>query len=410
MSKNKDLFINPADVLIFRDGRPFSAGDDHKATGVFPPAPTSFYGALRATALARNGVSLVRHGFHIPDTLTQEFGGVAELGTMRIAHYSLAHRLSGNVTPLYTLPADVLKIKKDGDTDDSTTWQRVKPHAFSTQLNPLGNFPGHNQGRGKQQFLWKKRDERKWYEYQNAYLSQADFLKYLKGEESPSLFPIDSKQETEKDTDPVFLAEPRTSVSIDAHSGTSKEGMLFTVDFTRLNQSIGFAIRIANSPHWDKEEQGWLRLGGEARAASFSSCVIPDIETKCKDKIAEEIKKTGRFTVVLSTQAPFEKGWLPDFVDERGEGEINNSTFHLVGASLRRPELVGGWDLVRNCPRPARKAVAAGSVYFFEGIEEKAVDPLLESMFNMSVCNDVDDKKLGLGIAFVGVWNNNGEV
>ena len=47
------LFAEPADVLLVRDGRPFSAGDDHHATGPFPPPPSAVYGALRSACLAQ---------------------------------------------------------------------------------------------------------------------------------------------------------------------------------------------------------------------------------------------------------------------------------------------------------------------------------------------------------------------
>lgn len=37
------------DTLFFRDGKPFSMGDDVWANGVFPPYPSTLYGALRAS-------------------------------------------------------------------------------------------------------------------------------------------------------------------------------------------------------------------------------------------------------------------------------------------------------------------------------------------------------------------------
>jgi CRISPR/Cas system CMR-associated protein Cmr3 (group 5 of RAMP superfamily) len=41
------LQIRPQDVWLFRDGKPFSGGEDHAATGIFPPTPFTVQGALR---------------------------------------------------------------------------------------------------------------------------------------------------------------------------------------------------------------------------------------------------------------------------------------------------------------------------------------------------------------------------
>jgi len=40
--------IRPLDTFFFRDGKPFSLGQETWADGVFPPSPSILYGALRA--------------------------------------------------------------------------------------------------------------------------------------------------------------------------------------------------------------------------------------------------------------------------------------------------------------------------------------------------------------------------
>ncbi|MCG9968984.1 hypothetical protein L9W92_13160 [Pelotomaculum terephthalicicum JT] len=42
------------DTLFFRDGKPFSRGDESWASDMFPPNPPVFYGALRSAYFARN--------------------------------------------------------------------------------------------------------------------------------------------------------------------------------------------------------------------------------------------------------------------------------------------------------------------------------------------------------------------
>ncbi|MDY6993910.1 MAG: type III-B CRISPR module-associated Cmr3 family protein, partial [Pseudomonadota bacterium] len=43
-----NIRIRPLDTFFFRDGKPFSSGQETWADGVFPPSPSTLYGALRA--------------------------------------------------------------------------------------------------------------------------------------------------------------------------------------------------------------------------------------------------------------------------------------------------------------------------------------------------------------------------
>ena len=43
------LFIEPTESLLFRNGRPFDAGQDNFAESLFPPTPETIQGAVRAT-------------------------------------------------------------------------------------------------------------------------------------------------------------------------------------------------------------------------------------------------------------------------------------------------------------------------------------------------------------------------
>ena len=40
--------IDAIDTLFFKDGKPFSMGDETWADGIFPPPPSVIYGALRS--------------------------------------------------------------------------------------------------------------------------------------------------------------------------------------------------------------------------------------------------------------------------------------------------------------------------------------------------------------------------
>jgi len=78
--------------------------------------------------------------------------------------------------------------------------------------------------------------------------------------------------------------------------------------------------------------------------------------------------------LVLATPAEFQRGWLPDGF-EREEGRPPRYVGRLPGvetpvvlraAVVPRPLDVSAWDLVRRRPRPTRRWVPAGAVYFFQ--------------------------------------------
>ena len=50
--------ITALDTLFFRDGKPFSMGEDTWATGMFPPSPSVIYGMLRTAYAAQNNINI----------------------------------------------------------------------------------------------------------------------------------------------------------------------------------------------------------------------------------------------------------------------------------------------------------------------------------------------------------------
>ena len=86
--------ISALDTLFFRDGKPFTMGEETWADGVFPPYPSVLYGALRTWYIANH-----------PDGISQRL--IDESAGIRIS--SLHYRLpSGLHLPL---PLDFVEPK-----------------------------------------------------------------------------------------------------------------------------------------------------------------------------------------------------------------------------------------------------------------------------------------------------------
>jgi CRISPR-associated protein Cmr3 len=108
---------------------------------------------------------------------------------------------------------------------------------------------------------------------------------------------------------------------------------------------------------------------------------------------------------VLQTPAIFASGWLPGTVRETSEGPVlvaDAFQARLVAASIGTPELAGGWDLVRGRPKPFRRTVPAGGVYWFEVVEGDRSAPWA-AYHDRSVSDERAHE--GYGLVHVGGWD-----
>ncbi len=72
----------------------------------------------------------------------------------------------------------------------------------------------------------------------------------------------------------------------------------------------------------------------------------------------------------------------------------------LITAAIGKPLNIGGWDIVQNAPKIMRRAVPAGSVYYFKLIEGTGEEVLQK--FNHQNISDFLPEE-GFGYCLVGV-------
>jgi len=95
------LFLEPLDVWLFRDGRPFDAGSDHRAESLFPPYPTVIQGAGRSHHLTVQDVDL-----RDKDGITASVGTATDVLGLRLRGPFLERREEGTIVRYYPQPAD----------------------------------------------------------------------------------------------------------------------------------------------------------------------------------------------------------------------------------------------------------------------------------------------------------------
>ena len=112
--------LDPDDVLFFRDGKPSSLGTDHYLHSLFPPHPSTLYGALRTRRLLDGGVEL--RGLEATTwqqrlgDLTRELGNWGRFGSLELRGPWLVRGLTKDQEEvLLPAPADLAVVLEKED-------------------------------------------------------------------------------------------------------------------------------------------------------------------------------------------------------------------------------------------------------------------------------------------------------
>lgn len=324
----KHLFIEPLDVWLFRNGRPFNSQEDHTAQGTFPPFPSTMQGILRTHHLAWHGVNIhdqaqvkthvgARHSYPQNFQLTGPF---------------VACRQNGQVTRHFPLPQDVYL---DGETYRTFTF---KPEAtVYTDLT----------GRSQLQLLYRhsEQEPQKDDSEGGKWLTETELDSYLRGKSIPKDKVVSGST--------LFTTEARMGIGLNSQQRVTEEGKLYEVKFTRPREHVGLAIGVAGLDGWPPE--GVLAVGGEARAGHYTTCSAWSPPHHLP-------KASGQFKILFLTPTYFEQGWQSENWGQFFAGDVQ-----LVTAVVGRPLIWGGRDIATNKHEPSYRYVPAGSVYYFKG-------------------------------------------
>jgi len=357
----KPYRIVPDDVLFFRDGKPSSRGDDHFLRSIFPPAPSTLYGALRTRRLmdeldSLDGMNEERWN-KLPEDLKSELGEWGGVGSMKMRGPWI---VKGDKEILFPAPADLGLVFKELD-GAASQWDRIaavvrylpaednngaKENQWSHFLNLLTPCVLGERGWSP----WSPSpDENEPKPPTGWYLNSNGMNSWLEGR-VPA--PDDFVHATE-----LWADEVRTGVGLMADRRSHEIGQLYTFGYIRLHAdvSIGFELRGAKL-----EANGGLRLGGDGRTAALAdgpSLHVSKISGGCK-----------RLNLYCATPILSESGGLFPGVGSNGVGKVNGVEVKVVAACVREHALIGGWDLAKRRPKTLRRAIPAGAVVIVEAL------------------------------------------
>ncbi len=335
-------FIEPMDVLFLRGNRLFGDAGSYGESMV-PPWPSVAAGALRTAILARDGTdpAAFARGGHDHPTL-----GTPDLpGTFRITDFQLAWRGEtgeGPLERLYPLPADLVATREAqqesialralspwqpaGGIDCSMALERLPVMAQASRSKPATG-------------LW---------------LTSRGMQFWLDGrlpDASADLIPSGR----------LWAHDERIGIGLQADTRRADDGKLFSMQAVALSRGVGFLAEAEG----DSLEAGTvLRFGGDGRGAVVDRAAAPLPEPDM-----DRILASRRCRLILATPGIFPEGWRLPGMDTAGVFDLCGVRGRVVAAAVNRAEVVSGWDLALRQPKPARRAVPAGSVYWIEDLQ-----------------------------------------
>jgi CRISPR-associated protein Cmr3 len=372
------LMIQPHDVLLFRDGKPFSAGTDIRARSLFPPTPFTLQGAIRARILFSSGTSpadYVQGTTPAAQQLRNLIGSPqGSYGQLRLWGPFLARQENGQWVRYFPLPADVVCVG-----------------GGYTLLQPLKYPPWQSNLPVHLQTPWLRTT--KHLEEARGWISKQALERYREGQPPQTVLPEDCFVER----------EPRFGIAMERARRTVRESYLYLAEFLRLKEDVAFWVDVEGISETNLGgKTGFLQLGGEARAAYYEVQ-----EPVLGSLLTPPNSLPHRFKVALLTPAWFSGGWQPQ---SGNWGQFFNDpkdSVRLVSAIIPRYQAIGGAyvdDGRRKgaFQKPMRRFVPAGSVYFFEheGTASWARKPFTETL-----PGEGDYGQIGFGTCLIGEWN-----
>lgn len=393
------LQMTPQDPLVARDGRPFGDGQGSRMRGLPWPLPSVVAGSFR-TALVKAG--------------SNDFSGDIPTRLMEIAVAGVFPVCDGE---LY-LPAPNDAVAEPG-TDEKGLPTIKTIH----RVQPLENFGGC--------------DFPNDLPLKPVMLSDTQSNSDFKPADIPSWWPVEKISDwlvgNQISFDKKFLKTPITSmrdhVALEADQGAAEEGKIFASSNLNVGYLPRFRMKLDDDKsafrdrfaevtlsarvtipdsetklNLDHNFDIWHPLGGERRMVHWSKNPAPML-WNCPGKVKQSLKNATRVRMVLATPAIFKNGWKPDWLTNGLDGELSGVKLKLVGASNGRWKAISGWSLAppKIGPKPIRRMVPAGSVYFFEVEKPGAAEPLAD-LWLQSVSDDKQEGLDGFGLAVWGTW------
>ena len=391
----KTLHIEPRDPIIARDGRPSGEGNRMRSLNWIYPSVLA--GSVR-TLLGKTVSPQTEARPFDDETLLDRVKETTVTGPFPCAKDRL----------FFSAPRDVVIYEKDGQKKIMLLRPKRMAEGEGCDVPGDGCWPidvTEDVKPAKSPAFWSQ-----------------DLMVQWLTQDGAKDFTVPAEQS--EDMLDMFAKEDRVHASIDPKRFATKDGMLFSTEGlaispddlpaykARVKQKGIALVAKVSSPNAEMEDAlsklcSWHPLGGERRLAYFKGQAHSDAWS-CPNDVVSALAGAKGVRMVLATPALFAGGWLPGWLDQSSlEGSPPGCTvrLRLRGACVGRWLPLSGWSLEkgRRGPKPVRRLVPDGSVYFFEVLSGDPQE--LRHVWLDCVSDEAQDRRDGFGASLWGVWN-----
>lgn len=352
------ISLQAYDTLFFGGGKPFNIGEDNRAQGIFPPAPSVLYGALQKHYLDHHPTEQTEAGI---DALRKH---------LRIKNFCLELVIADEPTPLFPLPLDLMTYK---DEQELLAY-RLGVESISSENNSLGASA----------LLLAKDQDRVAEVIEDGWLTKRQFQAYLAN--TPETIRYEQLSDLLNQEYKVGMARNRLSFA-------ARENMLYAASMTRpatMEDHLNILLEVTGKTI---ETASFSRFGAEGK--------FVNIRKRTDVAIPLPTITDNRLKVILTTPCFFDAGAIPEWMQGVEPFTGKGLKVNLVAAAIGKYQSIGGFDVKKGQPKPMRRAVPAGSVYYLECEDAGA---LAETIHSKSIADKEKDQWQGFGIAYVGNW------
>ncbi len=367
----RTAIIDPLDTVFFRSARPFSAGENSVGQhSLFPPAPHTLVGAIRAQWAASQGWQGRGRWDDCQAGLLNALGGDdSELQGVAFSGPELVAQADTQLTRLYPSPAALLgKLHTDDGSVCHTAPQklvRLKPAetAMETDIGSV-RLPVAD-GADSDTIVGRKN-------LNGRFLTATGLKVFLQGG-----LPSDVEHwYGHARRSSLIHYETRVGNQIEQQTGRVIDGMLYSTRHIRLADDIRLLMEVTAAegiPGTDKPAH--IAIGGEGRAASIEYADEQQFDQAAHDPAFDVSDfASGRYLIYVRTPIALPTNQDSSRSVPRPGEPFGGLPGRVVCACLYPAERYGEW-LQQRGQRPSKthSVIPAGSVVFFESGQVESI-------------------------------------
>lgn len=342
----KQITLKPVDSFFFRGHSYADAGSDTTMTGIFPPRPNTLYNALRSAYIHQHS-SFDSFYQEEDEELKRWMGSPDTIGDFSVK----AAFIVKNSQLVFPLPLDYQVIEEEErfrgyplHLKQNNTFQSSNSTGWGLYATEKDKISKNAQGKFAMMDDWKQ-----------TVLNQT---------------PIQSLMTTSDFIDNYA----KVGIHIDPVKKHAKKNFLYRMNMLTMKSNCEIGLLMSDSP--DFLNVHFARLGGESRpwTVKQNSYEQPFFwKNEELQNIENQIKQNGIARIILLTPAIWKHGSRPSSYDETARTLTlpNDIEVEPLAWTVGRPELFGGWDIVRNRAKQRQWMVPAGTVVYIRAAKEQ---------------------------------------